>query len=62
MARPRVACPTCQRELEWSERFPFRPFCSERCRMVDLGAWFAEERKLPGEAVDEMEGGAGSPK
>ena len=55
MAAPRVNCPTCQREVEWSEQFPFRPFCSERCRMIDLGAWFAEERSLPGEDVDELE-------
>ncbi|HWL63534.1 MAG TPA: DNA gyrase inhibitor YacG [Steroidobacteraceae bacterium] len=55
MAAPRVNCPTCQREVEWSEQFPFRPFCSERCRMVDLGAWFAEERRLPGDEVDELE-------
>jgi endogenous inhibitor of DNA gyrase (YacG/DUF329 family) len=54
MAAPRVNCPTCQRALTWSEEFPFRPFCSERCRMVDLGAWFAGERKVPGEAVDEL--------
>lgn len=54
MAAPRVNCPTCQRELTWSEEFPFRPFCSERCRMVDLGAWFAEERKVAGEPVDEL--------
>ncbi len=58
MAAPRVNCPTCQREVEWSEQFPFRPFCSERCRMVDLGAWFAEERSLPGDEVDEL----GNPK
>ena len=55
MGTPRVRCPTCQRELDWSEQFPFRPFCSERCRMVDLGAWFAEERKLPGDDVDELD-------
>jgi endogenous inhibitor of DNA gyrase (YacG/DUF329 family) len=46
MAAPRVRCPTCQRELDWSEEFPWRPFCSERCKMVDLGAWFAEERGI----------------
>lgn len=54
MGAPRVNCPTCQREVEWSEQFPFRPFCSERCRMVDLGAWFAEERSI----ADESAGGA----
>lgn len=51
MAVPRVNCPTCQRGLTWSEEFPFRPFCSERCRMVDLGAWFAEERRIADESA-----------
>jgi uncharacterized protein len=49
MNPPRVRCPTCQRELVWTDAFPFRPFCSERCKMVDLGAWFAEERVIAGE-------------
>ena len=49
MAEPRVRCPTCQREVSWSAEFPWRPFCSERCRMVDLGAWFAEDRRIAGE-------------
>jgi len=60
MGVPKVRCPTCQRELAWSDEFPFRPFCSERCKMVDLGAWFAEERKVPGEAADLMSGEEGS--
>jgi uncharacterized protein len=45
---PRVRCPTCQRELSWSEQFPWRPFCSERCKMVDLGAWFSGEHQIAG--------------
>jgi endogenous inhibitor of DNA gyrase (YacG/DUF329 family) len=49
MATPRVRCPTCQRELVWSEQFPWRPFCSERCKMVDLGAWFADDRRIAGD-------------
>jgi hypothetical protein len=44
----RVKCPTCERELEW-EAAPFRPFCSERCRLIDLGAWLSEQRAIPGE-------------
>jgi len=44
MPAPRLRCPTCKRELEWTEEFPWRPFCSERCKMVDLGAWFAGDR------------------
>ena len=42
-----VRCPTCGAELEWSDAFPFRPFCSERCRLIDLGKWAAEEYRLP---------------
>jgi endogenous inhibitor of DNA gyrase (YacG/DUF329 family) len=52
MAVPRVRCPTCQRQVTWNDDFPWRPFCSERCKMVDLGAWFAGERAVPGEAAD----------
>jgi endogenous inhibitor of DNA gyrase (YacG/DUF329 family) len=54
MPAPRVRCPTCQRELVWSEEFPWRPFCSERCKMVDLGAWFAEERAIAGTPADTL--------
>ncbi len=54
MSAPRVRCPTCQRELTWSDEFPWRPFCSERCRMVDLGAWFAEGRAITGDPEDAL--------
>ncbi len=46
-----VACPTCQREVLWTEQSQWRPFCSKRCRMVDLGAWLSEERAIPGDAA-----------
>lgn len=49
---PRLLCPTCKRELFWNEQFPWRPFCSERCKMVDLGAWLANDRGIAGEPVD----------
>ena len=49
MSAPSLRCPTCQRDLVWSEEFPWRPFCSERCKMADLGAWFAEDRRIPSE-------------
>jgi endogenous inhibitor of DNA gyrase (YacG/DUF329 family) len=60
-----VSCPTCQRLVEWSEASPFRPFCSERCKMIDLGAWFAEKHVIPGEeipsTVEEDEGSGERP-
>jgi endogenous inhibitor of DNA gyrase (YacG/DUF329 family) len=64
MPAPRVRCPTCQREVAWTAESQYRPFCSERCRMVDLGAWFAEERSLPVEPVatdGERNGHGGGP-
>ncbi len=54
---PRVECPTCHRAVEWSDANPFRPFCSERCRLVDLGAWFSGARAIP----DESAAGDGPP-
>jgi endogenous inhibitor of DNA gyrase (YacG/DUF329 family) len=44
----RVRCPTCRREVNWQSA-PYRPFCSERCRLIDLGAWLSEQRAIPGE-------------
>ena len=46
-------CPTCKKPLKWSEDNPFRPFCSERCKIIDLGAWAEEEYKIPEEKKEE---------
>ncbi|HET9445491.1 MAG TPA: DNA gyrase inhibitor YacG [Steroidobacteraceae bacterium] len=50
-----VRCPTCAREVEWNESSAWRPFCSERCKLIDLGAWASEQRSIPGEAVEAEE-------
>ncbi len=50
MCPARVKCPTCHRDLDW-DTAPFRPFCSERCRLIDLGAWLTGQRAIPGESV-----------
>jgi len=42
-----IACPTCKKEVEWSAASPYRPFCSHRCQLIDLGAWASEEYKVP---------------
>jgi endogenous inhibitor of DNA gyrase (YacG/DUF329 family) len=47
-AAPRVVnCPTCGKPVPWVPESAFRPFCSERCRNIDLGAWAAEEYRVP---------------
>ena len=42
-----VACPTCSAPVEWSPATPTRPFCSERCKLIDLGAWASESYRVP---------------
>jgi len=52
-----VKCPTCKRPVEWSQESVYRPFCSDRCRLIDLGAWFGEQHRIPDEsstAADEL--------
>ena len=43
---PIVKCPTCKKEVEWSGN-EFRPFCSERCKLIDFGEWADENFRLP---------------
>jgi uncharacterized protein len=42
-----VPCPECGSQTEFSPTNPFRPFCSERCRLIDLGVWASEGYKIP---------------
>ena len=44
-----VKCPRCGQLIEWSAAHPWRPVCSERCKLIDLGAWFSGEHAVPGE-------------
>lgn len=47
-----VRCPTCDCPVEWTEAAQWRPFCSERCKLIDLGAWAAEKHAIPGESAE----------
>jgi len=42
-----VACPQCGKNALWSAENPFRPFCSERCKLIDLGQWATESYRIP---------------
>lgn len=50
---PQVACPTCARKTEFSPANPWRPFCSEPCKVIDLGAWASNQFVVPGDPVDD---------
>ena len=46
-----VSCPTCGKTVEWSASSRWRPFCSERCKLIDLGEWMSEEHRIAGESA-----------
>lgn len=49
-ARTRVAaCPQCGKPSQLESSNPWRPFCTERCKMIDLGAWFEDRYAIPAE-------------
>lgn len=44
----KVKCPKCKKEVVWNDNI-WRPFCSERCKMIDLGTWANEEYRISDE-------------
>jgi endogenous inhibitor of DNA gyrase (YacG/DUF329 family) len=44
----RIICPICKNKTTWEDN-PWRPFCSERCKLIDLGKWVTEEYRIDGE-------------
>ena len=60
-APPVVACPHCGQETVWSADNRYRPFCSERCKLIDLGQWANEGYRIAGDESlpdDELSGHA----
>ena len=49
-----VTCPTCGTQTEYSPQNPYRPFCCERCKMIDLGAWANESYRVPDNSHTEL--------
>lgn len=49
----KVNCPTCKKKVAWEASNTYRPFCSERCQQIDLGAWANEEYNIPARNQDE---------
>lgn len=46
----RARCPRCDRKVAWYGN-PHRPFCSLRCRLIDLGVWLDERYRIPGPEI-----------
>lgn len=47
-----IICPICKKKTHWEEN-PWKPFCSERCKLIDLGKWVFEKYKIAGEKKEE---------
>jgi endogenous inhibitor of DNA gyrase (YacG/DUF329 family) len=45
---PKLKCPNCGAEIEYTsvEEAPFRPFCSKKCKLIDLGKWLNGEYRV----------------
>ncbi len=41
-------CPTCGKSVAWITENKWRPFCTERCKLIDLGEWLSENHRIPG--------------
>lgn len=47
-----VPCPICKKAVIWMPESLYRPFCSKRCQLIDLGEWASEEKAIPCETAD----------
>ena len=52
MNKKEHTCPTCGKVLVWDKNNPYRPFCSERCKLIDLGEWAGEGHRIPGDHIE----------
>ena len=50
-----LQCPTCKKIIQWTEAYPYRPFCSHRCQLLDLGDWANERYSFPSNENDQDE-------
>jgi endogenous inhibitor of DNA gyrase (YacG/DUF329 family) len=47
-------CPTCGKPVDYKDN-PWRPFCSERCKLIDFDKWTSEEYRVPGQRINPAE-------
>ena len=51
----KIICPNCGKKGTWATENKFRPFCSERCKLIDLGGWADETHRVAGESANPNE-------
>jgi uncharacterized protein len=57
--RRKIQCPQCGAATEYAPGNPFRPFCSERCKLIDMGAWASGHYRIPSAEPGDEEDGTG---
>ena len=45
-----IPCPRCKKSTEYNNKNKYRPFCSEKCKLIDLGAWASDEYNISGDS------------
>ena len=58
---PVVTCPTCGATVAWTPANRWKPFCSERCKLIDLGQWATEKYRVPAEEQEPEDGSPPEP-
>lgn len=57
--RRKIQCPQCGTTTEYAPGNPYRPFCSERCKLIDMGAWASGRYRIPSAEPGDEEDGIG---
>ena len=47
-----VQCPQCGQDVPWQQKQQWKPFCCERCKLIDLGEWASEGHVIGGESIE----------
>jgi len=53
--KKKVKCPQCKTSVKWTEDNSYRPFCSKRCQLIDLGSWASGRNKIAGSSLFDSE-------
>ena len=48
----KINCPNCDKQNTWQLENKYKPFCSARCKLIDLGEWASENHKIPGDPIN----------
>jgi len=57
-----VKCPQCKADVPWTAESKWRPFCSERCKLIDVGAWASERYRIETPDTPDASGGPTEPR